>query len=158
MGHGSSTRPEASHDSLVRRAISGTAGNGPAGETFRQQLHVLASAAADQPGKLVGCERKSRIIIDRVPQSRTKPPSNQASEPPHVNSLAPATNLSARILFLPRDRDCKPQLEARHQNLRTCAAPYPIRLSVSMSVMAPVKAPLRSRTKFSRSDSTVLTT
>src|SRR4051794_37051380 len=98
----------------MRRAISGGTRNRATGQSFRKQLHVLASAAADQPGELIGCEGKTWVIIDRVPQSRTEQPSNQASQPPHVNFLAPATNLSVRILFLPRDRDCK-----RPRGLRT---------------------------------------
>lgn len=43
--------------SLVRGAMSGAARNGPAGEPFGQQLHVLVPAAADHPAELFGCER-----------------------------------------------------------------------------------------------------
>jgi len=96
----------------------GAARHRPAGQAFREQLHVLASAAADQPAELFRCEGKTWIIIDRAPQSRTEQPSNQASQPPHVNFLAPATNLPVRILFLPRDQDCKRSLTTPHQKLR----------------------------------------
>lgn len=112
---GKRVKPVRSAD-LVRGPVFGAVRNGPAGQPFRQQLHVLASTATDEPAELFGCERKTWIIIDRAPQPRAEEPSNQASQPPHVNSLAPATNLSVRILFLPRDRDCKRPLTAPHQN------------------------------------------
>lgn len=102
--------------SLVRGAIFGAVRDGAAGQTFRKPLHVLVSAAADQPAELIGCERETRIIINRAPHSRTEEPSNQASQPPHVNSLAPATNLLVRILFLPHDRDCKRPQGPRTKN------------------------------------------
>lgn len=100
---------------LVRGAMSGAARNGPAREPFGQQLHVLVPAAPDQPAELFGCERKTWIIIDRTPHSRAEEPSNQASEPPHVNSLAPASNLSVCTLFLLHDRDCKRPPSGPHQ-------------------------------------------
>ena len=103
---------------LVRGPVFGAARNRPAGQSFRKQLHVLAPATADQPAELIGCEGKTWIIINRIPQSRTEEPSNQASQPPHVNSLAPATNLSVRILFLPRDRDCKRPPTVRIKKIR----------------------------------------
>nr|GAJ34969.1 hypothetical protein BDOA9_0141680 [Bradyrhizobium sp. DOA9] len=100
---------------LVRRTIAGAARDGAAGQPVGQQLHVLVPAAANQPAELLGCERKTWIIIDRVPQSRPEEPPYQASQPPHINSLAPATNLLVRILFLPQLRDCKRPLATPHQ-------------------------------------------
>ena len=98
--------------------MAGAAPDGPAGQPIGQQLHVLVPATANEPAELVGCERKTWIIIDPVPHSRTEEPPNQASQPPHVNSLAPATNLLVRILFLPHLGDCKSSLRLRTKNFR----------------------------------------
>ena len=95
--------------------MPGAARDGPAGQSVGQQLHILMPAAADQPAELLRCERKTWIIIDRAPHPRAEEPPNQASQPPHVNSLAPATNLSVRILFLPHLRDCKRPMTTPHQ-------------------------------------------
>lgn len=102
----------------MRRTISGAAPNGPAGQPLGQQLHVLVPAATNEAAELVGCERKTRIIIDRTPHPRAEEPPNQASQPPHVKSLAPATNLSLRTLFLLHLRDCKRPLAAPHRKFR----------------------------------------
>lgn len=92
---------------LMRRPVFDAARDRTRSQPFSKQLHVLAPAAADQPAEFFRSKRKTGIIIDWTPHPRAEEPSNQASQPPHVNSLAPATNLRVRILFLLQNGDCK---------------------------------------------------
>ena len=74
-------------------AVFGAMRPGLACQSFRESLHVFAFAATDQAAEFFAGERQAWIVIYRTPLLRSEEPSNQASQPPHVNSLAPASNL-----------------------------------------------------------------
>jgi hypothetical protein len=85
--------------------------------------------------------------VNPILHSRSKYSSNQASQPPHVDSLAPATNLQPRLLFLPSAGDYKwqsrpdrnffedpPSVLEGHAESSVCEADKPHELTIILAV------------------------